>query len=103
MATSIATFQAILKFSFSYLQQTTVSKGGCICLDDMKNIYDKDSKLSTNLRKACKLSLSAIFSYKYKQNVSLALAAFHETTISVAKCYIPQRQNCSSFLTSINT
>ena len=35
--------------------------------------------------------------------MSLALAIFHETTISAAKCYIPQRQDCFSFLTLINT
>ena len=91
------------EFSFSCLQQTIVSKGGYISWDDMKNIYDKDSKLTANLRKACKLSLSAIFPYKNKQNVRLALAIFHETTISAAKCYIPKRQDCSFFLTLINT
>ena len=81
------------EFSFSCLQKIIVSKGNYISWDDMKNIYNKDSKLSANFRKACKLSLSAISPYKNKQNVSLALAMFHETTISAAKCYIPKRQD----------
>ena len=68
----------------------------------MKNNYDKNSKLSANLRKACKLSLSTIFHYKNKLNVSFALSIFHETTISAAKCYIPEKKDCSSFLTLIN-
>ena len=40
------------EFSFSCLQQTIVSKECYISWDDMKNIHDKDSKLSANSRKA---------------------------------------------------
>ena len=47
--------------------------------------------------------MSALYPYKNKQNVNLALAIFDESTIAAAKCYISERSDCSSFLTLIHT
>ena len=43
--------------------------------------------------------MSALYPYKNKQNVNLALAIFDESTIVAAKCYyIFERSDCSFFL-----
>ena len=58
---------------------------GYIDWADLYNIYDKDKELKGNLRKAPKLSYQALHPGNNKQNVSLALAFFHDTTIAAAK------------------
>ena len=91
------------EFSFSCLQKTIASKEGYIAWGDLKKIYNQDCSLSAHLRKAYKLTMSALHPYKNKQNVNLALAIFDESTIAAAKCYISERSDCSSFLTLIHT
>ena len=59
-------------------------------------------ELKGNLRKAPKLSYQALHPGNNKQNVPLAIALFHETTIAAAKSYFPQREDLSSFLSTIN-
>ena len=55
---------------------------------DLYNIYCKDKDLKANLRKALKLSYQALHPGNNKQNVPLALALFHDTTIATAKIII---------------
>ena len=63
-----------------------------------KEIYNQDCSLFARLRKAYKLTMSALYPYKNKQNVNLALAIIDETIIVAAKCYyIFERSDCSSF------
>ena len=66
---------------------------------DLYNIYDKDKELKGNMRKAPKLSCQAFHPGNNKQNVPLALALFHGTTIAAAKC----RKDVSGFLNVIHT
>ena len=77
--------------------------GGYIAWADLEHIYEEDSKLSANLKKAYSLSYKVLTRYNNKQNVSLALAVFSETTIAAAKCYLPGREDAASFLKLINT
>ena len=57
-----------------------------------------DRKLEANLRKAPKLTYSSLHPSNNKQNVDLAIAIFHETTIAACKNYLPERSDVSSFL-----
>ena len=63
------------------------------------NIYDRDKELKGNLRKAPKLSHQALYPGNNKQNVSLALSLFHDTTIAAAKSYYLNREDAFRFLT----
>ena len=76
---------------------------GYIAWSDLHRIYDRDSKLKGNLRKAPKLTYRALHPGNKKQNVPFALAIFDETTVAAAKDYFPERNDMSSFLSIINT
>ena len=70
---------------------------------DLYNIYDNDKELKGNLRKAPKLSYQALHPGINKQNVPIALALFHDTTITAAKsCYL-SREDVFGFLNVIYT
>ena len=58
---------------------------GYITWSDLHKIYDKDQALQGNLRKAHKLSYRSLHPGNNKQNVSLALSIFDETTIAAKK------------------
>ena len=77
--------------------------GGYIAWADLKYIYEEDSQLSANLKKAYNLLYKALNPFNNKQNVSLAMAVFSETTIAATKCYLPDRKDAASFLKLINT
>ena len=64
----------------------------------MHKVYDKDQALQSNLKKAHKLSYRSLHPGNNKQNVSLALSIFDETTIAAIKSYFPERDDMSSFL-----
>ena len=55
---------------------------GYIGWADLYNINDKDKESKENLRKAPKLSYQVLHAGNNKQNVPLALAIFHGTTIN---------------------
>ena len=74
------------------------SDHGYICWTDIKSIYEKDQKLDANLRQAPKLTYTALNPSNNKQNVGLAIAIFHDTTVAGCKKYLPQRSDVSSFL-----
>ena len=69
----------------------------------MQSLLNRDVKLEANLRKASKLSFEALHPGHNKQNVNLALAIFHETTIAASKAYFPDRTDMAGFLSLINT
>ena len=75
---------------------------GSIQLQDLYDIYDKDKRLSANLNKASKFSYQVLHPRNNKQNVPLALAIVHETTIAAARSYFPTRSDLSGFLNLIN-
>ena len=51
--------------------------------------HEEDEKLKANLRKATKLTYEVLHPGHNKQNVNLALAIFHDTTIAAIKSYFP--------------
>ena len=71
---------------------------GYITWSDLHKIYDKDQALQGNLKKAHKLSYRSLHPGNNKQNVTLALSIFDETTIAAIKSYFPERDDMSLFL-----
>ena len=76
---------------------------GYLSWHDLHNVYDKDKTLNGNLRKCPKLTYTALHPGSKKQNVPLALAIFHESTIAGIKSYYPNRPDIVGFLQIINT
>ena len=74
------------------------SENGYIAWSDIHKIYDKDSILDAKLRKASKLTFKALYPSDNKQNVNLAIAIFHETTIAACESYFADRTDMSNFL-----
>ena len=72
-----------------------------ITWSDLHTIYDKDERLASNLKKAHKLTYTALHPGNNKQNVPLALAIFDESTIAATKSYLPERHDIAGFLTLI--
>lgn len=84
-------------------QQFDVSPGN-LHWNKFEELYNCDSKLISHLKKAPKLTYSAIHFGNNKQSVPLALAIFHDTTIAAMRSYFPEPDNdcMHSFLHLIN-
>jgi len=80
-------------FSFSLNNDVLMSStSGYIRWRDFHDIFEEDEKHKANLRMAPKLTFSSLYPCNNKQNVGLALAIFHETTIAACKRYFPYSQ-----------
>ena len=91
--------------NFTYQNQgiNITCPAGYISWCDLHNAHDQDKKLKGNLRKCPKLTYTALHPGSKKQNVPLALAIFHESTIAGIKSYYPNRHDIVGFLQIINT
>ena len=89
-------------FSFNINEELVQTDAGYIAWSDLKYIYEQDSKLSANLRKAYKLTLKSVNPINNKQNVNFALSIFQETTIAARKSYCPNCKDLHTFLTLVN-
>ena len=74
-----------------------LSQAGYISWRDFKDVHEEDAKLKVNLCKAPKLTYEVLHPGHNKQNVNLALAIFHDTTIAAIKSYFPSRQDVAGF------
>ena len=70
---------------------------GFISWKTFYDVYEKDSKLQANIRKAPKLTLGAIHPGNNKQSMPLSLAIFHKSTAAI-ECYFPEKSDASCFL-----
>ena len=66
-------------------------------------VFEKDSLLPGNLRKAPKINAKTLHPGNNKQSVPLALNIFHETTISAIKSYFTNESAAAEFLNLINS
>ena len=89
-------------FSFSGFYDQINCDGGEISWKLFHDVYEKDEKLQSNLRKAPKISAKVIHQGYNKQSVPLALAIFHETTSAAITSYFPERSCASNFLKLTN-
>ena len=90
-------------FTFNVQGVVINSPDGYISWSDLHSIYDQDSKLPANLRKANKLTSRDMHPGNNKQFVNLALSIFHESMIAASKSYFPERKDISGFLSLIHT
>ena len=77
-------------------------ESGYIRWQDFREIFQEDEKQKANLREAPKLTHSSLHPGNNKQNVGLALAILHETTLPACKSYFPARKDVIAFLTLFN-
>lgn len=69
-------------FSMTIKDEVVTSSGnGFIAWRDLQTVFDEDSMLKGNLRKAPKLTYKALHPGNNKQNVNLALAFFHDSSL----------------------
>ena len=67
------------------------------------DVYEKDSCLQSNLRKAPKINSKTLYPGNNKQNVSLALNVFDETTVAGILSYFPDESPVIGFLRLIQS
>ena len=96
-----------LCFQSLFMMITFIIKISCSAgftrLVDSQSIYNKDKELKNNLKNPPKSSCLAIHPRNNKQNKRLALAALHETKITAARSYFPNRRDVASFFEIFNT
>ena len=61
-------------------------------------LYENDLQLGANLKKAHKITFQVTHPGNNKQNVSHALAIFHETTSAAILSYYPERVDAAAYL-----
>ena len=76
---------------------------GYIAWNDLHKIFEADSKLQGNFKKAHKLTYRSLHPGNNKQDVNLALSIFHESTRAGCESHLPDRKDVSEFLKIIDT
>lgn len=89
-------------FSYTSFDDEIIVNSGQISWKIFHDLFEKDNGLDANLRKAPKINNKVIHPGKFKQNVSVALGIFHETTTAAIKSYFPNRTDIASFLSLFN-
>ena len=87
-------------FSFSLNDQLLASsENGYITWRDFQDLYEEDTKRKAFLQMSPKIAASPLHPGNNKQQVALALAIFHKTTIAAFKIYKPAWKDTVGFLT----
>jgi hypothetical protein len=89
-------------FKFDQLRDKINVPDGFVSWSLFHQLYEHDLMLQANLKKAHKISCSVLHPGNNKQNVSLALAIFHETTSAAILSYFPDRVDAANFLQLFN-
>ena len=90
-------------FLFQGFSEDITFSGGEISWHLLNCVYERDSNLQANLRKAPKLTYETLHPGNKKQSVQLALNIFHETTTAAISSYFPDREDATEFIRLINT
>ena len=85
-------------FSCNLLSKKIEVSGGEMSWKLLHDIHDEDRRVQANLRAAPKLTAQVLHPGNCKQNVSVALAIFEETTIAALKRYFPSRNDAAQIL-----
>ena len=81
-----------LAFEYDGFEDPISMKGGQISWKLFRDIFEKDSLLEANLRKAPKITHKVFHLGNCKQNVQVALAIFHESTSVALIGYFPEKK-----------
>ena len=90
-------------FEYDGFEDPISFKGGQISWKLFHDVFEKDSLLEANLRKAPKITHKVLHPGNCKQNVPVALAIFHESTSAAVTSYFPEKKNEAEFLKLFNT
>ena len=90
-------------FEYDGFEDPVSFKGGQISWKLFHNVFEKDSLLEANLRKAPKITYKVFHPGNCKQNVPVALAIFHESTSAAFTSYFSEKKNEGKFLKLFNT
>ena len=74
---------------------------GFISWKTFYDVYEKDSKLQANLRKAPKPTYGAIHPGNNKQSMPMALSIFDESITAALECYFPEKSDAACFLSAL--
>ena len=86
----------LISFTTPYMSKQAKLRGKCFML------HDKDQQIASFQRKAPSLSYRALHPGDNKQNVPLALAIFHRSTVTGIADYFPDNNGAADFLNLIN-
>ena len=85
-------------FTYNIKDDVYNCPAGYITWGDFHLLHSKDEQLQGNLKKAPKITYQSLHPGNKKQNVSLALSIFDETTIASFKSFFPERTDIYGFL-----
>ena len=94
-------FFDIPSFEFSSVNLNISFQAGFVRWSHLHTIHERDLILSTHLRAAYKINSSVLHPGNNKQSVPLALALFHESTISALRLYLPKEEGTAGFFNLI--
>ena len=94
-------FFDIPSFEFSSVNLNISFQAGFVRWSHLHTIHERDLILSAHLRAAYKINSSVLHPGNYKQSVPLALALFHESTISALRLYLPKEEVTAAFFNLI--
>ena len=90
-------------FEYDGFEDPISFKGGQISWKLFHNVFEKDSLLEANLKKAPKITHKVLHPCNWKQNVPVALAIYHEFTSAALTSYFPEKKSETEFLKLFNT
>ena len=79
-------------FEYDGFEDPIPFKGGRGSRKLLHNVFEKDSLLEVNLRRAPKITHKVFHLGNCKQNVPLALAIFHESSSAALTGYFPEKK-----------
>ena len=84
-------------FEYDGFKNPVSFKGGKISWKLFHDVFEKDNLLEANLRKAPKITQKVLHPGNCKENVSVVLAIFHESTSATLTSYFPEKKNEAEF------
>ena len=90
-------------FKYDGFEDPISFKDGQISWKLFDDVFEKDSQLEDNLRKATKITHKVLHPGNCKQNVPVAFAIFHESTSAAVTSYFPVKKIEAEFLKLFNT
>ena len=88
-------------FEYDSFEDPISFKGGQVSWKLFHDVFEKDSLLEANLRKAPRITYKVLHPGNCKQNVPVAVAVFHESTSAALTSYFPEKKN-AEFLKLFN-
>ena len=86
-------------FEFSGFKDSINVPGGEIAWKTFHDVFERDTNLHADLRKAPKLTIKVLQPVNSKLNVPNALVMFDVTTIAAVKSHFPEEASAGAFLT----